>query len=644
MKKLLRELGIDAVYGVDFETFWSQDYTLKKLATTDYVYDERFEMQLAAVQSMTWAKPKVMEQRAFASWAKTIDWKRAAVLCHHAHFDGLILHRHFGVQPAFFFDTLSMARPTMPITVPKNLDGLAKALGLQGKIHGDALVSTKGKRWSEFSKEEKAALKVYAGDDISDTWAIFRRLIEYVPLSELRLIDTTVKLYTRPKLLIDKAMMQGVFDTEVERKRQLLETLGVTAKELGSDEVFASLLRDEGVDPPVKWSDKQHKEVYAFAKNDQEFKDLLEGENEDVAALVEARLNIKSKMVESRAERLIARSDYGPQPIYLNYWGAGPGRWSGGDRVNWQNLKRGSNLRKAIHAPPGCLLVIADLAQIEARVNAWFSGQDNVIDIFREYDKILRWEEKDGELVPVRAGPDVYNATAALLFGKPIDQITTDDRFFGKTCVIGLGYGAGAPKFHHMLQLQAKKGVVITESFARDIHRAWRQSHPFIVSGWKQTHNKLTSAFVGKQIIEDKCVAYEGAGQHGFMHLPSGMSIRYDNVEQGDDLTYIKSFRLNVTKEPTIKRERLYGGLEVENRTQALARIVVSDHALAIADALKDRWQLVMTTHDELVGVVPARSANRALKVVKSVMSQAPSWAPGLPIAVDAHISQRYDK
>ena len=182
------------------------------------------------------------------------------------------------------------------------------------------------------------------------------------------------------------------------------------------------------------------------------------------------------------------------------------------------------------------------------------------------------------------------------------------------------------------------------DTFARDIHRAWRQSHPFIVSGWKQTHNKLTSAFVGKQVIEDKCVAYEGAGQHGFMHLPSGMSIRYDNVEQGDDLTYIKSFRLNVTKEPTIKRERLYGGLEVENRTQALARIVVSDHALAIADALKDRWQLVMTTHDELVGVVPARSANRALKVVKSVMSQAPSWAPGLPIAVDAHISQRYDK
>lgn len=644
MKQLLKAVGCDQIVGIDFETFWSEDYTLKKLATTEYVYDERFEMQLAAVQKDNWTKPRVLERADFIRWAKTIDWSRTAALAHHSQFDGLILYKHFGIKPAFWFDTLSMARACMPVTVPRGLDALAKALGLAGKVHGSALVNTRGKRWSQFTADEKKRLKVYAGDDISDTWSIFRKLVEYFPVSELRLIDTTVKMYTRPRLLIDKGMMQAVLTEERERKQRLLDALGVTAKELGQDAVFADMLARVGVEPPTKWSNKKNAEVFAFAKNDQAFKDILEGDNEDAVALVEARLNVKSKTVESRAERLVTRADYGAQPIYLNYWGAGTGRWSGGDKSNWQNLKRGSNLRRAIYAPKGYLLVIADLAQIEARVNAWFSGQTNIVDIFRDYDKIIGWEERNGELVPVRAGPDVYEATASMLFGKPIDKITPEDRFFGKTCVLGLVYGAGATKFYHMLQLQAKGGVSVSESFARDIHRAWRQSHPYIVSGWKQTHSKIVSAFAGKQRIEDQCVAYEGIGKHGFMHLPNGMAIRYDDVEMGDEVTYIKRFRVHVTKEPTVIRGRLYGGLEVENRTQALARIVVAEQALAIADELKDRWQLVMTTHDELVGVVPARSAQRALKVVKGVMSTTPSWAPGLPIAVDAHVSQRYDK
>jgi hypothetical protein len=332
MKQCMRELKLDAVYGLDWETFWSQDYTLSKLATTDYIYDQRFETQLVAVQKDSWAKPKVMEIGAFRTWAKTINWSRAGMLAHHAQFDGLIAHKHFGIQPAFFFDTLSMARALMPINVPRRLDSLARALGFAGKVHGAALTNTKGKRWAEFTKQEKAELKVYAGDDISDTWGVFLKLLEYMPLDELRLVDATMKLYCRPRLLIDKPMMQGVLDGEINRKTRLLGELGTTAKELGSDPVFAEKLTALGVDPPTKWSDKKRDTVFAFAKNDLEFKELLDHDNEDVVSLVEARLNIKSKMVESRAERLCGRAAYGPQPIYLNYWGAGPGRWSGGDK------------------------------------------------------------------------------------------------------------------------------------------------------------------------------------------------------------------------------------------------------------------------------------------------------------------------
>lgn len=652
-KKLVREtmkaLGLTDVYCVDYETYWDNDYSLSKLATTDYIMDPRFEAQIASVRSLSWAKPRVMEMAQFKVWARSVNWATAGFLGHHTQFDGLIASHHHGIKPKFYFDTLSMARPTMPITVARRLDSLSRALGGKGKVNAAALTDTKGIRWAQFSKAEKAYLKVYGGDDVNDTWDIFLKLLKYVPLSELRLIDTTMKLYTRPRLLVNKALMQEVLAEEQLRKQQMLDELGVTAQDIGKDEVFANLLRAAGVDPPMKWSEKQKKEVYAFAKNDTDFKALVDGDNEDAALLAVTRANVKSKMVESRAERMAARADYGPQPVYLNYWGAGPGRWSGGDKVNWQNYKRGSKLRKAIYAPPGYSMIIADLAQIEARVNAWFAGQQNIVQAFFDYDRIVGWktDPKTGLKIPVRGGPDIYRLAAAAIFGKRPEDITPGERFFGKTAVLGLGYGAGAPKFHHMCLTGhgRPEDFNVTESFTRDVHRGWRQSNSFIVANWKKTHNLITSAFVGKQYIEDGVVAYEGAGDHGFMHLPNGMAIRYDNVELDDrDLSYIKTYRVNKVKPPTILRGRLYGGLEVENRTQALARIIVSDHALEIEDELKDNWQLVMTTHDELVGLVPDRFARRALKIVTSVMSQPSSTFAGLPVAVDAHISKEYDK
>lgn len=323
---------------------------------------------------------------------------------------------------------------------------------------------------------------------------------------------------------------------------------------------------------------------------------------------------------------------------------------------NWQNLARGSDLRKAIMAPPGYELVIADLAQIEARVNAWFSGQQDIVDAFRAYDTIVGWTTgKNGAPEPIRAGPDVYCIAASAIFGRKVTKADEALRFVGKTAVLGLGYGAGAPKFQFMLKTAKgpeeamRYAASLSESVVRDIHRGWRQANPFIVANWKATENLAKSAFFGGQLLEHGCVRYQGRtrphDQLGLMHLPNGLAIRYDDVQASDSgMDYLKKHRVNKTKDPTQLRQKLYGALLVENRTQALARIVVATHALQIADALGDRWQLVMTTHDELVGVVPKRSAAKALRTVKDIMSTPPDWAKGLPVAVDAHTSARYDK
>lgn len=294
---------------------------------------------------------------------------------------------------------------------------------------------------------------------------------------------------------------------------------------------------------------------------------------------------------------------------------------------NWQNMSRGSDMRKAILAPKGHMLVIADLAQIEARLNAWFAGQADVVEAFAR-------------------GEDVYCLAASRIYNRTITKDDKNERFVGKVAVLALGYQAGWSRFAEMLRLGAfGPPLAITDVEAQAAHRAWRQSNQFIVANWKSTQNKATSAFIGKAYVEDGCVAYEGVGKNGFMHLPGGMALRYDGLEVDDEgkLTYIQKFRKNKVKPPTILRSKLYGGILVENRIQALARRVVAEHMLALQDEMP-YWQQVMTTHDEIVGVVPKRYANRALKIANEIMSTAPEWAADLPLAVDAHASERYDK
>lgn len=619
LKGLLKSLDLDAIAGIDYETYYDDDYSLKKMPTTEYVYDSRFETQLVAVQITTWNKPRVFMPDEFEKWAKTIDWSRTGWLSHHTQFDALIGSRHHGIRPKFYFDTLSMARPIMPVQVGGSLHALATAFGMPGKRYGSALVNVKGVRLRDFTKAMLRDHKRYAGDDIYQTWGIFWRLLPYTQFSELRLIDLTMRMYAQPSVLLDRAMLLRVAQDEVIRKETFLERTGVTKEQLMSNPQFAELLEAAGIDPPMK-KNKNGEMIHAFAKTDLEFKDLLEHPSEVVTDLVNARLGVKSTIAETRAIRMANRAVYGAQPIYLNYWGAGPGRWSGGDKINWQNMTRGSDIRKSILAPPGHSLIIADLSQIEARLVAWFAGQANIVEAFAR-------------------GEDVYCIAASLIYGRKITKADKEERFVGKVAVLALGYQAGWSRFATMLRIgQFGPPLRISDMEAQAAHRAWRQANPYIVANWKATQNKILNAFSTKTRVEDRCVAYEGVGNNGFMHLPNGTSLRYSNLAFDDGLSYSKKIRNGKDH-----RVRLYGGIEVENRTQALARIVIGDHMLAISDLLP-YWRQALTTHDEIVGVVPNRYAQRALKVVNAVMVTSPLWAPDLPLAVEAHISERYDK
>src|SRR5690606_4209121 len=255
-------------------------------------------------------------------------------------------------------------------------------------------------------------------------------MLPYVPLDELKLIDMTVKMYARPRLLLDKALLEKLEQDTLAKTDALLQKRGVDRATMMSNALFADFLRFEcGIEPPMKISKTTGQPTYAFSKQDLDFKALLDHDDERVALAVATRLGVKTTILETRARRMAMRADYGPQPIYLNYAGAKTLRWSGGDKTNWQNMSRGSDTRKAILAPPGHSLIIADLAQIEARLNAWYNGQQDILAAFAN-------------------GDDPYALAASKIYGRAIHKDKDpEERFVGKVAVLALGYQAGWARF-----------------------------------------------------------------------------------------------------------------------------------------------------------------------------------------------------
>jgi DNA polymerase len=191
---------------------------------------------------------------------------------------------------------------------------------------------------------------------------------------EMRLIDLTIKMFSEPKLELNKGLLVRHLMDVRDKKEKLLASADVDKEDLMSNPKFAELLRQQGIEPPMKISHTTGKETFAFAKTDEEFKALLEHDNPIVQVLATARLGNKSTLEETRTENFINIGNRGLLPVPLKYAGATVShRWSGVDGINLQNLPRSSPLRNAICAPKGMKLVAADLSNIELRLAYWFA-------------------------------------------------------------------------------------------------------------------------------------------------------------------------------------------------------------------------------------------------------------------------------
>lgn len=616
------------VLTIDFETYYTNtDLGFKTQTTEEYVRDPRFEVIGVAVQvddgEPVWCSGTHNQIKAFL---KTYDWDNSMALAHNALFDMAIMHWHFGIKPKAIADTLSMARGIHGTEVGNSLAKLADYYKLG--VKGTEVVNAINLKREDFEPEQLAAYGRYCMNDVSLTYELFLHLLPKFTRSELRLIDLTIRMFTEPVLRLDGTLLEAHLADVRERKAKLLVDAGVDKDQLMSNPMFAEQLIKLGVTPPVKISPTTGKETLALAKNDEEFKALAEHPDERVQALVAARLGNKTTLEETRTIRLLGIANRGTIPVPLSYYAAHTGRWGGADKLNFQNFpSRGENagkLKASILAPEGHVIIDCDSSQIEARVLAWFAGQDDLVEVFEKNNAELAAgvKKKDMKFDP-------YKLMASAIYGKSVSEVTDPERFVGKTTILGSGYGMGATKFRAQLKTF---NVEVQEDEATRIINTYRETYPWIPTLWRSgsaaieaMSKQQTVTWGRKGVIE---VHSEG------ILMPNGMYQRYPNLRKVRDKDgkeqYIYDSRKGVTK--------LYGGKLTENICQGLARCIIGEQMLLIAK----RYKVVLTVHDAVAWIAPQEEAEEAMAYGMECMRHVPAWAKGIPLNCEAGYGQSY--
>ena len=606
---MIEEEDLVQIITIDFETYYDKKYSLSKLTTEEYINDTRFQVIGVGVK-VNANKPEWFSgtHDEIYEWLHQFDWEHSCATAHNAMFDAAILSWHFDIRPPRWTDTLSLARAVDGVHVSNSLKAACERWGVGKK--GTEVVDAIGKRREDFTSEDLAQYGEYCKNDCELTIHLFAEMYrEDIDDEEYEAISTTIKMFSEPVLQLDTDLLKNHLAEIIKTKKELMEKAKSNAEILQSNPKFAEALKELGVLPPMKTSARTGKETFAFAKSDKGLNDLMEHDNPKVQALVAARLGVKSTLEETRTQRLIDIAErIGALPVPLKYHAAHTGRWGGSDKVNLQNLpSRGNNvIKKAIIAPKGHTLIDADSSQIEARVLAWLSGQEDLVQAFANKE-------------------DVYKIMAGSIYDKAPEDVTKEERFVGKTTILGCGYGMGAERFRNQLR---NFGVDIKLELAQKIIDTYRNKYDKIKQLWKDGQHCLQTIIWKKESTFGVRPDAVFLGESGFV-LPNNVLLEYPNLKQEQgDFTY-RARRMEV---------RIYGGKVVENICQAVARCIIACQMGWISE----HYKVALTVHDSLVCVVKDEEVEEARQFIEECMREAPEWAKGLPLDCESGIGKSY--
>jgi len=588
----------------DIECFYDNKtgYSLTKMPTILYVRDPRYKTLGCAV-ALDDEVSRYLNEEEFIEWLGTIDWSITALSAYNTAFDGCVFTQIYKVFPCYYLDPQSAAKALIPMDSVA-LKVIAPLLGLGEK--GSALISG--------SKENSQALADYACLDNELARGIFNMLYPMLSQTEQDLIDWTIRPLVEPILCLDADILVQVRDDAKTAREDLIAASGYTEEELSSNAKFLKIIRGLGLEAPMKVSKTTGKDAAAFSKADDEFCDFMTNYPE-YNHIWDARLASKSMINVTRAQTFlnIAQSTGGTMPAPLRYCGASTGRWSGCDKLNVQNLpsKYKSNLRKAIVAPDGYVVVVSDSSQIELRLNMWFCGQTDKLELLRE-------------------GGDIYKAEAATQFSVPISEVTKEQRQYGKLIQLACMYGQGARLFRKNAAAGplGMKPIYLSEEESYSMINTYRAANECIPAMWRILDQRINQMTLKDLNEVQGCVTFVHEG----VVFPSGRMLQYSNLEQTEDAQW--SYCMD-------KRSHgLWGGTLLNNIIQGLARDIVAEQMLEI----NKRYRVVSMTHDECIFLAKIEDAEEALAFGIKVMSTSPSWAQDLPLGAEGGFDKSYSK
>lgn len=596
------------VVAIDFETYYDDECSLRKLSVPEYVAHPDFKVHGYAIATEAGCTYHT-DGRALAALAACAD--DMILVSHNAHFDAYIVKKLYGVDPKFFSDTVSLSRAVYGETLASHaLQSVAtKCLGV-GK--SDSAEAFKGVR--DLKEQPGLAERVgqYCMTDAALCLAIYARLNLLVSEDEQLVIDAVVRMYVDPVLQLDPTVLETYSQALREDAARVLEASGVEGVGvLRSRPKFADELRELGVEPPVKISPTTGKEAFAFAKTDAAMQALAQHESPQVRALVAAKLSASSTLAQSRTERFakIAALGQGFGPPYLFSGAMTTHRLSGGGGLNVQNLPRGP-LRRAIRAPEGYVLVASDFAQIELRV-------------------VLAMAKEHHALDQLRVGADLYLEFGAALFGRVITRKDDRERAIAKAAVLGCIFGMGADRFLAHCREQA---LALTSDEAATAVAAFRSRFAGVPALWRAVERIVKTGVTGGYSGLPLEFGTDAFGVYG-AKLPGGLWIKYPDIwSSGREWGY-RTARAQVS---------MFGGKVVENLAQALAGQIMRDRWVAFIRHAPG-VRVVLSTHDELVFLVPESIAGDCAEAIHNVMEAPVAWWPELPIGAETSIGYNYE-
>ena len=342
-----------------------------------------------------------------------------------------------------------------------------------------------------------------------------------------------------------------------------------------------------------------------------------------------------------------------------------------------------SCLRSFIRAKPGHKLMVGDFSSIEARGAAWLAGQDDLLQHFTD-------------------GVDTYIAMSSKIYDVPMDEVTEEQRFYGKSAILGASYGMGYKKFRLTCQTA---GANPTFAFCKKVIKIYRDANDKIVKLWANLGKAAVETIkTGESVEVNDKISFHKKG--GFMRitLPAGRDLYYasprvvqvrapwstnytgsivapeedgekfeglgcelgpweagsfekckgpiDSIRAIHKLGYSINFEKPKPKmidtitymavDNQTKQwniQRTYSAAILENITQAVSRDILCDSMLRVET---NGYPITMSVHDEIVSEVPEGFGSVA--EFTSLMEQTEPWAEGFPVAVKASEMIRYGK